>query len=51
MLPLPSAPPGLEATLMLDSGPGEVPAAAADPPPGLPEVVEPPPQQALILVA
>ena len=35
---------------MLDSGPGEVPAAAADPPPGLPEVIELPPRQALIPV-
>ena len=36
---------------MLDPGPGEVSAAAAALLPALPEVVEPPPQQALILVA
>ena len=47
----PSAPPGLEATLMPDPGPGEVPAAAAAPPPALPEFVEPPFWQAPILVA
>ena len=51
MRPLPSSPPGLEAALMLDPGPGEVSAAAAALLPALPEVVEPPPQQALILVA
>ena len=39
-LPL-SAPPGPEAALTPDPGPGEVPAAAA-PPPALPEFVEPP---------
>ena len=44
----PSAPPGLEATLMPSAGPGEVPAAAAAPPPALPEIVEPPFRQALI---
>ena len=38
----PSAPPGPEAALMPDPGPGEVPAAAAALPPALPEVVEPP---------
>ena len=38
----PSAPPGPEATLMPDPGPGEVPAAAAAPPPALLEFVEPP---------
>ena len=52
MMPLPpSAPPGPEAALMPDPGPGEVPAAAAVPLPALLEVVEPPPWQALILVA
>ena len=35
---------------MPDPGPGEVPAAAAAPLPALPEVVEPPPRQALIPV-
>ena len=44
----PSAPPGLEATLMPDPGPGEVPAAAAAPPPALLEIVEPPFRQAPI---
>ena len=34
----PSAPPGPEAALMPDPGPGEVPAAAAALPPALPEV-------------
>ena len=34
----PSAPPGPEATLMPDPGPGEVPAAAAAPLPALLEV-------------
>ena len=38
----PRAPPGLEAALMPDPGPGEVPAAAAARPPALPEFVEPP---------
>ena len=47
----PSAPPGPEATLMPDPGPGEFPTAASAPPPALPEVVEPPPRQAPILVA
>ena len=37
----PSAPPGPEATLMPSAGPGEVPAAAAAPPPALLEVLEP----------
>ena len=37
----PSAPPGLEAALMPNPGPGEVPAAAAAPLPALPEFVEP----------
>ena len=46
----PSAPPGPEATLMPDPGPGEVPAAAAALLPALPEVVEPPFGQALIPV-
>ena len=36
---------------MPDPGPGEVPAAAAAPPPALPEFVEPPFWQARILVA
>ncbi|XP_070306694.1 uncharacterized protein [Odocoileus virginianus] len=36
----PRAPPGLEAALMPDPGPGEVPAAAAVPPPALPEFIE-----------
>ncbi|XFG03869.1 hypothetical protein AB1E19_007493 [Capra hircus] len=49
-LPL-SAPPGPEAALTPDPGPGEVPAAAA-PPPALPEFMEPPfrPQQRRPLV-
>ena len=33
---------------MPDPGPGEVPAAAAAPPPALPQVVETPPRQAPI---
>ena len=37
-----SAPPGREATLMPDPGPGEVPAAAAALLPAFPEFVEPP---------
>ena len=41
MRPPPSAPPGPEAALMPDPGPGEVPAAAAAPLPALPEFVEP----------
>ena len=45
--PPPSAPPGPEAALMPNPGPGEVPAAAA-PSPALPEFVEPPPRQAPI---
>ena len=44
----PSAPPGPEATLMPNPGPGEVPAAAAAPPPALLEIIEPPFRQALI---
>ena len=47
MTPLPpSAPPGPEAALRPDPGPGEVPAAAAAPPPALPEFTEPPFHQA-----
>ena len=46
----PGAPPGLEATLMPDPGPGEVPATATAPPPALPEFVEPPFGQAPIPV-
>ena len=38
--PPPNAPPGPEATVMPDPGPGEVPAAAAAPPPALLENVE-----------
>nr|XP_020727589.1 uncharacterized protein LOC110123760 isoform X2 [Odocoileus virginianus texanus] len=38
----PSAPPGPEAALMPDPGPGEVPAVAATLSPALPEFVEPP---------
>ena len=37
----PSAPPGTEAALMPDPGPGEAPAAATALPPALPEFVEP----------
>ena len=44
----PSVPPGPEAALMPDPGPGEVPAAAAALPPALPEFVEPPCWQAPI---
>ena len=44
----PSAPPGPEAALMPDPGPGEVPAAATALPPALPEFVEPPFWQAPI---
>ena len=44
----PSAPPGPEATIMPSAGPGEVPAAAAAPPPALQEIIEPPFRQALI---
>ena len=43
-----SAPPGPEATLMPDPGPGEVPAAPAARPPALEEIVEPQLWQALI---
>ena len=44
----PRAPPGPEAALTPDPVPGEVPAVAAALPPALPEIVEPPFQQALI---
>ena len=44
----PSAPPGPEAALLPNPGPGEVPAAATALPPALPEFVEPPFQQAPI---
>ena len=44
----PSAPPGPEAALMPNPGPGEVPAAATTLPPALPEFVEPPFWQAPI---
>ena len=37
--------------MMPDPGPGEFPAAAAAPPPALPEVIELPPRRAPILVA
>ena len=41
IMPLPpSAPPGPEATLMPNPGPGEVPVAAAALSPALPEIVE-----------
>ena len=40
--PPPSAPPGPEAALMPNPGPGEVPVAAAALSPALPEIVEPP---------
>ena len=40
--PPPSAPPGTEATLMPEPGPGEVPAPAAAPLSTLLEIVEPP---------
>ena len=46
----PSAPSGLEATLMPNPEPGEVPAAATALPPALPEFVEPPFWQVPILV-
>ena len=46
----PSAPPGLEAALTPNPGPGEVPAAATALPPALPEFVEPPFWQAPIPV-
>ena len=38
----PSDPPGQEATLLPDPGPGEVPAAANALPSALPEFIEPP---------
>ena len=44
----PSAPPGPEAALLPNPGPGEVPAAATALPPALPEFVEPPFRQAPI---
>ena len=44
----PSAPPGLEAALLPNSGPGKVPAAASALPPALPEFIEPLSQQAPI---
>ena len=46
----PSAPPGPEAALMPDLGPGEVPAAAAALPAALPEFVEPQSWQAPVPV-
>ena len=46
--PPPSAPPGPEAALLPNPGPGEVPAAATTLPPALPEFVEPPFWQAPI---
>ena len=46
--PPPSAPPGPEAALMPDPGPGEVPAAATGLQPALLEFIEPPFQQAPI---
>ena len=46
----PSAPPGPEATLMPNPGPGEVPAAATALPPALPEFIELQFWQAPILV-
>ena len=48
MLMPPSAPPGPEAALMPNPGPGEVPAAATALPPALPEFIEPPFLQAPI---
>ena len=47
--PPPNAPPGLEATLMPNPRPGEVPAAAAAPIPTVLEIIEPLFQQAPIL--
>ena len=44
----PRAPPGPEAALMPDPGPGEVPAAATALPPALPEFIETQFWQALI---
>ena len=44
----PSAPPGSEAALTPNSGPGEVPAVVAALPSALPEIIEPPFGQALI---
>ena len=49
--PPPSAPPGLEAALMPNPGPSEVPTAATAPLPALPEVVELPPRQVPIPAA
>ena len=37
----PSAPPGPEAALTPDPGPGEVPAAATALPPAFPEIIQP----------
>ena len=48
MHPLYNVPPGPEATLMPDPGPGEVPAAATAPLLTLPEILELPFQQAPI---
>ena len=45
----PSAPPGPEAALLPNPGPGEAPAAAPALPPALQEFVEPPFRQAPIL--
>ena len=44
----PSAPPGPEAALMPNPGPGEVPTAASALLPALPEIIEPPFRQAPI---
>ena len=44
----PSSPPGPEAALLPNPGPGEVPAAATALSPALPEFVEPPFRQAPI---
>ena len=44
----PSAPPGPEAALMPNPGPGEVPVEATALPPALPEFIEPPFRQAPI---
>ena len=44
----PSVPPGPEAALLTNPGPGEVPAAATALPPALPEFIEPPFRQAPI---
>ena len=47
--PSPNAPPGLEATLMPNPRPGEVPAVATAPTPTVLEIIEPLFQQPLIL--